>query len=770
MRSCVLLVLACTILAPVTDAAVTNTKLIRGSLTADQHLAYNLATRAAQTPPEGTSWTTIGIGAGVVVLVAGGAAAFFLMKKKPEDADKSAEDGGKVDAVPNEDEIKTLEPDVEKKPAEPSAGSKAAGFGEMAKLLAQKVAQDAGPKLSKAGAVRNVLNHRLDSFQHKAKNFMFNELSGTAGAILKEMQAEEAMLLLDWNTAVESNFPPMSILLAGVMSPSVLTVMAGHHLLQAVTVGLPMFCLCVAAIYVDWGVVCSIPTLDAWLYTQTVLAFLMFFGHFIMLLTINSGKKKLDEKSKEVGVKMSQSKEGSLDSIREQCLGNLVILQEALLIENGIRHSIWNMVVGLATIAWIFTTFWNLTLIIGWTFVPGVTAFHPAAAEAAGGEYCGAWMSVIVLRVSMLLSVLYLFMNMFTVVQFLCDMMINNQGFAQSVLEQARTIDSNGTGLPVVEILAKAFLLRGNAETLNSRLSVVENQKASAESEKAALEAKLKALDSQIEYAQTAESSLKEQLNNASGEAAAQTAGTEKLANLQGEVKESRNTMAETIQKITEWENKLLTASAEEKEILEKELEEMKELIAKVMQEAEKKAIEIKAATAEALEELWEKIQEEIEYVKNTETFKAMKAKAEMAYDKLTDPAFHQELMDMASQGVEKAKELAMEAKDMIEDPELIDKANAALAKAKEKAAELAEAAQDPELYAKLQEAAQQAYEEAQAEAKKVADAVKDPELQKKLQDAQDQALAQVETVRKAAVEVANDPEIQKKLKETGMA
>jgi DNA repair exonuclease SbcCD ATPase subunit len=353
-------------------------------------------------------------------------------------------------------------------------------------------------------------------------------------------------------------------------------------------------------------------------------------------------------------------------------------------------------------------------------------------------------------------------------------MMINNQGFSSAVLDQAREMDRNGVGLPVVEMLAKAFLLRGGSDTLNSRLSVVQNQKALVDCEKANLEAKIKALDYEIESTATEESRLKDQLKEVNGDTPSYTAGTEKLANLQSEVKESHNTMADKVKQIEEVTKRLMTAGAEEKELLEKQLkemeEEMEELAVKVKEMAEQKAIEIKHATAEALEELWEKIQEEIEYVKNTEAFKAMEAKAQMAYDKLTDPAFHQELMDMATHAAEQAKELALEAKDMIEDPELIDKANAALAKAKEKAEELAAAAQDPEKYAQLQEAAKQAFEEAKAEAKKVADAVKDPEFQKKLQDAQDQALAKVETVRKAAIEVANDPEIQKKLQETGMA
>jgi hypothetical protein len=515
------------------------------------------------------------------------------------------------------------------------------------------------------------------------------------------------------------------------MSPTVLGLMSCHHLLQAVTVGLPMFILCAVAIYIDWGAVCTIPTIHAWLGTQTVLAFLMFAGHFIMLWSVSAGKKKLDAKSKEVNDKIMSTKEGSLDNIRDQVVGNLVILQEALLIENGIRHSVWNMIVGVATIAWVFTTFWNLVLIVGWTFVPGVTAFHPKAAEVAAADFCGAWMTILVLRISMLLSVLYLFFNLATVVQFLCDMMINNQGFSQAVLDKARDMDKNNMGLPVVELLTKAFLLRGGSDTLDSQLSVVGNQKNALESEKTSLESKLKELDAKIDSATKEETDLLQQVNASSG-------GTI-------EAQGSKATPSESLTVLQEqWK-----ASG-------------KDMVA----EAEDKAKEIQKETTEALEALWEKIQEEIEYVKNTETFKAMEQKAHLAYDKLTDPAFQQELKDMASHATEQAIDLAKQAEAMVTDPQLIEKANAAMEKAKQAAHDLAEAASDPAMRAKLEEAAMAAYEEAQREAQKVAEAVNDPELQKKLRDAQDKALAKVGEVRDSAIAVANDPELQKKFAE----
>merc|ERR1719364_111240 len=108
-------------------------------------------------------------------------------------------------------------------------------------------------------------------------------------------------------------------------------------------------------------------------------------------------------------------------------------------------------------------------------------------------------MTVLVLRVNILLAVLFLFFNLATVVQWICDMMIESEGFQQSVIKQAREMDANGAGLPVVELLVKAFLLRGSSDTLNARLSVVQGKKSQLEREKAQVDYDLAALAKEIE-------------------------------------------------------------------------------------------------------------------------------------------------------------------------------------------------------------------------------------------------------------------------------
>merc|ERR1719487_1206813 len=144
------------------------------------------------------------------------------------------------------------------------------------------------------------MDSRMASFQDKAKSFLLAEMNSTAGAVLKELDAPEAMMILDWNHAVEANFPPASILIAGVLSPTVINLMSIHHLIQMVTVGLPILILCICAIYIDWAAPCSIPTIFEWLFTQTALAFFLVLGHGALTFQIWLGKRRLAQRAQEL--------------------------------------------------------------------------------------------------------------------------------------------------------------------------------------------------------------------------------------------------------------------------------------------------------------------------------------------------------------------------------------------------------------------------------------------------------------------------------------
>merc|ERR1719498_350375 len=642
----------------------------------------------------------VGIGAGVGGLIAGAVvAAVVLVGRSNAEDEKEGETDEK--SVPFVEPLKEDE--------------KSTDYAAILQSLSKKVVDDLGPKFEKGGKVRNVLESRMESFTDKAKNFLLSEMDGTAGAVMRDMEAEESMLLLDWNNAVESNMPPASILIAGVLSPTVINLMTSHHFIQMVTVGLPLFILCVGAIYIDFGSPCSIPTIFGWLYTQTVLSFLLMVGHGFLFSKLASGRKTLQAKQAEVQENLEGTEDGGFSNLKEQFIGNTIILQEALMFENEVRHSFWNTVVGVATVSWLITTVWNLVLIARYTFVPGVVAFHPKAAEVAGSDFCGAWATVMVLRISILLSVLYLFLNLATVIQWLCDVMIQSDAFSKFVIKTSRKLDRNGSGLPIVEMLAKAFLLRGGDDTIISRLAVVQYHKKSLKNKEAKLAEKINNLNRKISSMAKEEEGLSKKAEESGG-----------------------GDLAAAVHKLNS------------KSI---DYESWKKQGAEAVEAAELRVAEIGAASTEALEKLYEKINEIIKEVENSEAVQAAAAKAEEArrfaeqkiqegVDMYNDPEFQQKMRDLRDQATAQVEALSAQAKDL---------ANDAIAMAS-----------DPELQKQLQDAANQAMEQAKAAAQKAADAANDPELQKQLKEAMELAQA------KAAEAAKNiqDPELQKKIQE----
>merc|ERR1719326_1454064 len=85
--------------------------------------------------------------------------------------------------------------------------------------------------------------------------------------------------------------------------------------------------------------------------------------------------------------------------------------------------------------------------------------------------------------------------------------MINSKGFSDTVLAQARKADRDGTGVPAVEMLCKAFLLRGGDESLISKLAVAQhhkntlvNRRAKLQVKRAKLEGEINNFDSEIQH------------------------------------------------------------------------------------------------------------------------------------------------------------------------------------------------------------------------------------------------------------------------------
>merc|ERR1719326_240757 len=86
--------------------------------------------------------------------------------------------------------------------------------------------------------------------------------------------------------------------------------------------------------------------------------------------------------------------------------------------------------------------------------------------------------------------------------------MIGSKGFSDTVLTQARHADRDGTGVPVVEMLCKAFLLRGGDESLISKLAVAQHHKNSLINKRTKALQKQSELQAQISNLQSEEQNL----------------------------------------------------------------------------------------------------------------------------------------------------------------------------------------------------------------------------------------------------------------------
>lgn len=366
------------------------------------------------------------------------------------------------------------------------------------RAFAQVVAQTVGPKVAKAQAVKNIVETRVQTLTNSTKSFVMDEMHGTAGAVLGGIGAEEAMLLLDPAKALEGNFPPAPVLLAGLFSPIVLGATALNHVLQAYLHFLPVLCMCIACYYVDSGPhytqICDIPTIFWWRGTHCVFAGILFLAHNCQVIKVVMGQKYLAKQMEEQSVELktlSKNKNPDIQQIRDMFIKSCVIVQKALQQEDNVRRSFFGQVIGLLTAIWLLLTIWTFVVVLGWTLVPGTIAFHHSAVEAAEGDFCGAWFTVFTARMCAIIGVLFLLVNFMTVSQWLSDSLKFSPVYANQVLKQAKKIDDNAGGIPVVQTLVKAFVLRGSSETLELQMSTATMEKTAIAGELAAAEAEL---------------------------------------------------------------------------------------------------------------------------------------------------------------------------------------------------------------------------------------------------------------------------------------
>jgi len=178
-----------------------------------------------------TLYIVLGVVGGVLLLALIGGAAFGIyrhMQNSKEQGEKEAP------LVEGEAAASAAAPVVidESETATHYTKGQRVDLERFLQLAARRAVHQVGPKLTKAANVRQVIVNHVYGFKSRAMSFLGSELMATVAQLLKEAGAEEVMVLLDPQESMASNLPPLSVLLAGLLSPVVLAISLVIHLSQ----------------------------------------------------------------------------------------------------------------------------------------------------------------------------------------------------------------------------------------------------------------------------------------------------------------------------------------------------------------------------------------------------------------------------------------------------------------------------------------------------------------------------------------------------------
>jgi hypothetical protein len=380
-------------------------------------------------------------------------------------------------------------------------------YEALVKALLERAVHIVGPKVAKGQAAKRIVQERCDRILKKSTAFVMDEFVATLGRMFKALDAEEAMLLLDWrNESSSADFPAIPLLLAGLLSPMVLNVSVWVHVIQVVAIFIPIFVLCVASSALDFEERCGIPGIFIWCYIMLLCSLVMGIAHAQMAKQIIDGKSlmaaKIDVLQKRTDAMANKEPhELTPADVREVFVCAAVILEQGLMVEDEMRKSKWNNVLGVGSVVWLFICMWTYFIVFRWVFVPGMVAFHKSAHEVSGNEYCGATATVFTANFTCLLCVLFVTINTIAVLKWLSDRHINNPVFQRLMLNRAKAIDTEMLGLPLASLVVKAFFLRGGTDLLSSHLDQVQAQRCDLEEEHKKKKARLDEIDGKIQQA-----------------------------------------------------------------------------------------------------------------------------------------------------------------------------------------------------------------------------------------------------------------------------
>jgi len=533
-------------------------------------------------------------------------------------------------------------------------------FDKMMQTVGNSLSDQLGEKMSQEGAVRKILENRMNNFSGKAKSFLMSKLNVTAKDLMDAVDREEELLLLEWNEAVEATFPPASVVIAGLFSPLMISLNLVGHIYQGFFLFLPVFVMLCVSIYIDQGYACpGVPLMFGWTWFTLILSGILFLAHVMQMTKICAGSAALASKAQQVLKKLEdvESKdEKSISDMREMFVGRAILVQQALLIEDECRKSFWYTLVGVGTLLWIPLMIFTLVVVVVWHFIPGMASFHLSTAISAGDSFCGTWFSVLTARLLAVLGLFFLVINILTVVRWGADCFTHSAQFEKKLMRTAKRFDDGAGGIPVVQILAKAFVLRGSSDTIYAKVNVASNEKIHLKRQEDKLQSKVDGLKARLSAQQAACAAIDAKTDKARG-----LGGDSGFGGVIAFTEDARNSAAA-------W----------------------KQLGVSAIQEAESKVSSGADADTSKLDELVKRITDSIDDIRNSDEFK----EAQEASKKFAEETAAKAQM-YAEEAAKMASEAAQQAKEFAESEEV----QKALADAKQKVQETAqagvEAAQD---------------------------------------------------------------------------
>ncbi|CAE7740492.1 trpD [Symbiodinium pilosum] len=414
---------------------------------------------------------------------------------------------------------------------EEDAGPSLADYEDLVKSVLQRTADQLGPKVAKGAQVQNILNDKVGSLADKAKAFVMTELTDTVGSVATALQMEEFMVLVDDDAAVAASFPPLSVLLAGLLVPANLNLNIACHLLQTFIVLLPVLCVVGYSEYADAGHPCkSIPGLRLWARTVGVIAGLVTLARLVLAVKCMMAKSAIRRKNEEMKEQLEKAtvhaSSTGIEELKQLFFFYATTLQHAVVCEGNTRVGFFSHIVGFGTLLWLLTTFFNTYLYFAYMFVPGVVAFHPSAADEP--SYCAAWVTVCAAKISILLAVLFFFVNVMTVFCWASETVLSMDSVSSKIISKAKAFDNLGLGLPVAQLFVKVLLFRGSTDMMCARLAVHLREKDGLSQELAQTESRLAQLKAEIEAKDKQVDAIKaEMTSDGAGLEAAKTRGAE---------------------------------------------------------------------------------------------------------------------------------------------------------------------------------------------------------------------------------------------------